>query len=178
RIGVVNLYNDQVGNPAMPNKLKERQSATISNGGKRLPSRLFIGAAVLLIAALAVAAWMVSQHSSVRSTTTRDQNGAEATGEKRIAVLPFKPVSSSENRDQVLELGMADTLIAKLSNSRKIILSSLNAVRKFTALEQDATQAGRELQVNAVLEGNVQRMADRIRVTARLRSEERRVGKD
>jgi TolB-like protein/class 3 adenylate cyclase/Tfp pilus assembly protein PilF len=168
RIGVVNLYNDQVGNPAMPNKLKERQSATISHGGKRLPNKLFIVAAVFLIAALAVAAWMVSQHSPVRSTTTRDQNRAEGTGEKRIAVLPFKPVSSSENRDQVLELGMADTLIAKLSNSRKIIVSSLNAVRKFTALEQDATQAGRELQVNAVLEGNVQKMGDRIRVTARL----------
>jgi TolB-like protein len=50
-------------------------------------------------------------------------------GEKRIAVLPFKPLLP-ENRDQVLELGMADTLIAKLSNSREIIVSSLNSVRK------------------------------------------------
>jgi TolB-like protein/tetratricopeptide (TPR) repeat protein len=73
-----------------------------------------------------------------------------------------------ENRDQVLELGMADTLIAKLSNSREIIVSSLNAVRKYGALEQDSLAAGRELQVNSILEGNVQKAGDRIRVTARL----------
>src|SRR5205823_4681230 len=73
-----------------------------------------------------------------------------------------------ENRDQVLELGMADTLIAKLSNSREIIVSSLNSVRKFVGLEQDPLAAGRELQVNSVLEGNVQKAGDRIRVTTRL----------
>jgi TolB-like protein/tetratricopeptide (TPR) repeat protein len=87
--------------------------------------------------------------------------------EKRIAVLPFKPLLP-ENRDPVLELGMADTLIAKLSNSREVIVSSLNSVRKFVGLEQDSLAAGRELQVSSVLEGNVQRAGDRIRVTARL----------
>ena len=79
-------------------------------------------------------------------------------------MLPFKPLLP-ENRDQVLELGMADTLIAKLSNSREIIVSSLNSVRKFVGLEQDPLAAGRELQVNSVLEGNVQKAGDRIRVT-------------
>jgi tetratricopeptide (TPR) repeat protein len=59
-------------------------------------------------------------------------------------------------------------LIAKLSNSREIIVSSLNAVRKYSGLEQDSSAAGRELQVSAVLEGSVQRVSDRIRVTARL----------
>jgi len=87
--------------------------------------------------------------------------------EKRIAVLPFKPLLP-ENRDQVLELGMADTLITKLSNSREIIVSSLNSVRKFVDLDQDSLAAGRTLQVSSVLEGNVQRAGDRIRVTARL----------
>ena len=74
----------------------------------------------------------------------------------------------AKNRDQVLELGMADTLIAKLSNSREIIVSSLNSVRKFVSIEQDSLAAGRELQVNSVLDGTVQRAGDRIRVTARL----------
>ena len=63
---------------------------------------------------------------------------------------------------------MADTLIAKLSNSREIIVSSLNSVRKFVSIEQDSLAAGRELQVNSVLDGTVQRAGDRIRVTARL----------
>ncbi len=95
------------------------------------------------------------------------RKGHAPSGEKRIAVLPFKPLLP-ENRDQVLEMGMADTLIAKLSNSREIIVSSLNSVRKFVSIEQDSLAAGRELQVNSVLEGTVQRARDRIRVTARL----------
>jgi TolB-like protein len=101
--------------------------------------------------------------------TTSAYSGGAATSiaQKRIAVLPFKPVLP-ENRDPVLELGMADTLIAKLSNSREVIVSSLTSVRKYAGLEQDALAAGRELQVSSVSEGNVQKVGDRIRVTARL----------
>ncbi len=87
--------------------------------------------------------------------------------EKRIAVLPFKPLAA-DNRDQVLEMGMADSLITKLSNSRQIIVRSLTSVRKYAGLDQDPLAAGRELQVNSVLEGNVQKAGDQIRVTARL----------
>jgi TolB-like protein/Flp pilus assembly protein TadD len=74
----------------------------------------------------------------------------------------------SENRDQVLELGMADSLIAKLSNIREIVVRSLNSVRKYGGLDQDPLAAGRELEVNSVLEGNVQKSSDRIKVSARL----------
>jgi serine/threonine-protein kinase len=81
--------------------------------------------------------------------------------------LPFKPLIS-ENRDQVLELGMADSLITKLSNSRQLIVSSLPSVRKYGGLDQDPVAAGRQLQVNSVLDGNVQKSGDKIRVTVRL----------
>ncbi len=96
-----------------------------------------------------------------------ERDAAASVAQKRIAVLPFKPVLP-ESRDLVLELGMADTLITKLSNSREIIVRSLTSVRKYGGLEQDPVSAGRELEVNSVLEGNVQRVGDRIRVTARL----------
>ena len=96
-----------------------------------------------------------------------EKDAAASIAQKRIAVLPFKAVLP-ENRDQVLELGMADTLITKLSNSREIIVRSLTSVRKYGGLEQDPVSAGRELEVNSVLEGNLQRVGDRIRVTARL----------
>ena len=96
-----------------------------------------------------------------------EKDAATSVAQKRIAVLPFKPVLP-DNRDQVLELGMADTLITKLSNSREIIVRSLTSVRKYGELEQDPVSAGRELEVNSVLEGNVQKVGDRIRVTARL----------
>jgi len=65
-------------------------------------------------------------------------------------------------------MGMADSLIAKLSNIREIVVRSLNSVRKYSGLDQDPVAAGRELEVNSVLEGNVQKSSDRIRVSARL----------
>ena len=93
---------------------------------------------------------------------------AEGIQAKTIAVLPFKPIVEL-GRDEALELGMADTLIARLSNSsRKLIVRPLSSVRRYGGLEQDPQAAGRELGVEAVLDGSLQRSADRIRLTARL----------
>jgi len=86
---------------------------------------------------------------------------------RSIAVLPFKPLVVDQ-RDESLEIGMADTLIVRLSNLRELIVRPFSAVRKFSGLEQDALAAGRELRVEAVLDGQVQRWGDRISVTARL----------
>jgi serine/threonine-protein kinase len=63
---------------------------------------------------------------------------------------------------------MADALITKLSNSRQIIVSSLNSVRRYGGFEQDPLAAGRGLQVKSIVEGNIQKSGDRIRVSARL----------
>ncbi|MDQ3131195.1 MAG: winged helix-turn-helix domain-containing protein [Acidobacteriota bacterium] len=86
---------------------------------------------------------------------------------KTIAVLPFKPLVA-ENRNEALELGMADTLINKISSSEAIIVRPLGSVRRFNNLEQDVLQAGRELGVDSVLEGTIQTSGDRIRIAARL----------
>jgi TolB-like protein len=86
---------------------------------------------------------------------------------KSIAVLPFKPLIA-EQRDEILEVGMADTLITKLSSLKQITVRPLTAVRKYTDSQQDALAAGRELQVEAVLDGSTQRVGDRLRVTVRL----------
>ncbi|MGI9113963.1 MAG: hypothetical protein DLM52_06630 [Chthoniobacterales bacterium] len=155
KLDLVSFYDDEVGNPAPPQKLQKQNVVSL---GKRIG-----GIATLIAVALVVVAtsfFFLRQHQLQKS------RGSSAAA-RRIAVLPFKPLLP-ENRDQVLELGMADTLITKLSNSNKIIVSSLNAVRKFSGLEQDSVAAGRELQVGSILEGNVERVGDRIRVTARL----------
>ncbi|MGH8239181.1 MAG: winged helix-turn-helix domain-containing protein, partial [Steroidobacteraceae bacterium] len=86
---------------------------------------------------------------------------------KTIAVLPFKPLVQ-ESGDPALELGMADTLIARLGSGGGLVVRPLSSVRKYTALEQDALVAGRELGVDAVLEGSIQRSGDVLRVTTRL----------
>lgn len=86
---------------------------------------------------------------------------------RSIAVLPFKPLVV-EASDDSLQLGMADTLITTLSNVSQITVRPTSAVRKYTGLEQDAVVAGREQRVDAVLDGSIQKLGDRIRVTVRL----------
>lgn len=85
-----------------------------------------------------------------------------------IAVLPFKPIGETEE-DKKLGLGMADAVIVKLSKIQQIPVRPTSAV--FTYLAQpnvDPIIAGRDLGVDTVLEGTVQRENGRIRVTAQL----------
>ncbi len=84
-----------------------------------------------------------------------------------IAVLPFKSLSL-EKTDEYLGLGMADSLITRLSNIRQIVVRPTSAVLKYTASSQDPISVGRELRVRSVLEGSVRRAAERIRVTVQL----------
>jgi TolB-like protein/Tfp pilus assembly protein PilF len=84
-----------------------------------------------------------------------------------IAVLPFQPLTRN-NRDESLEMGMADTLITRLSGIRDIVVRPMSSVSKYADLKQDALAAGRELGVESVLEGSLQRQANRVRVTVRL----------
>lgn len=84
-----------------------------------------------------------------------------------IAVLPFKSLVP-EQRDEALELGMADALISKLNEADEITVRPLNAVRRYDSPDQDSITAGRQLDVEAVLDGSLQTSGDRIRVSARL----------
>jgi DNA-binding winged helix-turn-helix (wHTH) protein/TolB-like protein/tetratricopeptide (TPR) repeat protein len=85
---------------------------------------------------------------------------------KTIAVLPFKPLVL-ESRNEALEFGMADALIAKLSGE-EVVVRPLSAIRRFQSLEQDSLTAGRELGVESILDGTIQTWGDRIRVSAKL----------
>ena len=121
--------------------------------------------AFLLVFALGLGGfllWRARTRSSAVSPST-----ASTSAIKTIAVLPFKPLVPAE-QDQALEMGMADTLIARLSNSSEIVVRPISAVRGYGALDQDPQSAGRELNVDAVLDGSINRQAERIRVTARL----------
>jgi DNA-binding winged helix-turn-helix (wHTH) protein/TolB-like protein/Tfp pilus assembly protein PilF len=88
---------------------------------------------------------------------------------KTVAVIPFK-ILGAEPDDQHLGLGMADTLITRLSNLKEIVVRPTSAVLRYNVADQDPVVAGRALQVEAVLEGSIQRVDDRIRVTVRLMS--------
>jgi DNA-binding winged helix-turn-helix (wHTH) protein/TolB-like protein/Tfp pilus assembly protein PilF len=83
-----------------------------------------------------------------------------------LAVLPFKPLTSGD-RNESLEFGMAETLIAGL-NTGNLSVRPLSSVRRYAGVEQDVLAAGRALDVQAVLDGHIQRAGDQLRVSARL----------
>ncbi len=95
------------------------------------------------------------------------QPAAIAPRAKTIALLPFKFLSPAF-ADDYLGLGMADTLITRLSNIKQLIVRPTSAVLKYADAAQDPLTIGRELQVETILEGSIRRTADRVRVTVRL----------
>lgn len=111
-----------------------------------------------LISILAFVAWL-----SFRNKPTETQPAPV----RSIAVLPFKPLNA-ESRDESLEMGMAETLITRLSNLKQITVRPMSAVRKYTDSQQDPVKAGQEIQAEAVLDGSIQKAGERIRVTVRL----------
>ena len=120
-----------------------------------------VAAATVLVVALVLLFFFL------RSKQTTPGAAASSAQIKSIAVLPFKPLVA-DDRDESLEMGMADTLIAKLSNLREVTIRPINSVRKYANPEQDAVAAGREQKVEAVLDGSIQKSGDKIRTTVRL----------
>jgi DNA-binding winged helix-turn-helix (wHTH) protein/TolB-like protein len=86
---------------------------------------------------------------------------------RSIAVLPFKPLVA-DSQDEALQMGMADTLIFKLSGLKQLNVRSINSVRKYINPDQDPLAAGREQKVDFVLDSIVQRDGEMIRVSTRL----------
>jgi TolB-like protein len=86
---------------------------------------------------------------------------------KSIAVLPLKPISAA-NRDEIYEVGIADSLIYKLGAMKGFVVRPLSAMRKYADINQDPIAAGREQQVDYVLASNYQLAGGKIRVTSEL----------
>lgn len=90
---------------------------------------------------------------------------------KSIAILPFHPLGAqSQSEDEYLGIGLADAIITKLGEVRKLQVRPIEEVSRYSAtgIDLDPVKAGRELAVGALLEGTIQRQAQRVRIKARL----------
>ena len=92
---------------------------------------------------------------------------AAGDGKKSIAVLPLKPIGAA-NRDEIYEVGIADSLVIRLGAMKGFIVRPLSATRKYADVKQDPLAAGREQQVDYVLASNYQLAGGRIRITSQL----------
>lgn len=122
--------------------------------------RIWLSALVAACVAGAGAAWWW------RSVRRKDPGTA---ARPTLAVLPFKPLVL-EGRDELLEVGMADSLIARLSTLPGVAVRSVGSVRRYAGPDQDPLRAGRDLDVAWIVDGSLQRRGEQIRVTARLLS--------
>lgn len=86
---------------------------------------------------------------------------------RSVAVMPFRTIGS-DDENRYLSVGMADAVITKLSNIKSIVVRQTSSVMRYSDTSTDANNVGRELDVDAVLEGSIQKAGDRIRVTVRL----------
>jgi TolB-like protein/DNA-binding winged helix-turn-helix (wHTH) protein/Flp pilus assembly protein TadD len=119
----------------------------------------FAGIGIFLVGV--ISAW------ALLSQKNNPQRGAPQSV-KSMAVIPFKAIGE-ESSNEKLGLGMADAIITRLSKLQQIPVRPTSAVYRFTdQSEVDPWKIGRELNVDAVLEGSVQREGERVRVSVRL----------
>ncbi len=96
----------------------------------------------------------------------RNHPPAVSASVRSMAILPFRALDSA-TEDEYLGLGLTDALITRLGNLHQVVIRPVGAVRKYTAAD-DPISAGKQLAVESVMEGSIQRLGDRTRVTVRL----------
>jgi TolB-like protein/Tfp pilus assembly protein PilF len=90
---------------------------------------------------------------------------AQDPGIRSIAVLPFRTLGAGVDSSHAGS-GLADILTTRLSSVKDVKIRTSNA--SATLVEEGAIRAGERLQVDAVLEGTIYYVGERVRVTARL----------
>ena len=108
---------------------------------------------------LAVAALVYVQLSRGRTeVSTRIQS---------LAVLPLENLSSDPEQDYFAD-GMTEALITDLSKISALRVISRTSAMRYRGVKKSLREIARELDVDAVVEGSVLRVGDRVRITAQL----------
>lgn len=84
-----------------------------------------------------------------------------------IAVLPLKSLNSTE-RSQTLSLGLTDSLISRLARLNRFSVRPFSAIEKYIESSKDGLTFGRELKTDSVIEGTIQNVDGRIRISLKL----------
>lgn len=103
----------------------------------------------------------------LHDVTVSLQGAAPSDARKSLAVLPFEPLIEATG-DPALELGMADTLIARLSMLNGLVVRPLLSVRRIAETNSNPLEIAQALDVDAVLYGSIARTQNEIRVTVTL----------
>src|SRR5204863_7344132 len=124
--------------------------------------RAVIGASLGLVALLLAGFWIG------RYQTQKRENSAASVLRKSIAVLPFTNLSKEEENAFFAE-GVQDEILANLAKIADLKVISRTSVMAYkSGVARNLREIARELGVAHIVEGTVQRAANRVRVTAQL----------
>jgi TolB-like protein/class 3 adenylate cyclase len=161
RISVANLYTEELGNPAIPERLKAARAAAAAKR-KRTAFRWVSVGVLALLAAIAGIGFLFFRYAP------RFAAGALAVPEKSIAVLPFQNLSE-EKANAFFADGVQDEILSNLAKVADLKVISRTSVMLYKAGNaRNLREIGQQLAVAHVLEGNVQRAGGKVRVNAQL----------
>ena len=145
------------------------------HGTSRSDWRIF-GAAIAAIIVLGLAVLFFARYRSlpaiVRAPSSPAPGGAvlSAPGriaEKSIAVLPFEN-RSDEKENAYFADGIEDEILTRLSNISDLKVISRTSTRQYQSKPANLREIAKQLGVANILEGSVQKVADRVRVNVQL----------
>jgi TolB-like protein/Tfp pilus assembly protein PilF len=174
-VSVVNLYADVIGNPEPPKKIELAKagasSATVPRKGSRVLIPILIGGFLFFtIAVLTIIFAPAILRETSSQTAAGPSPGASSNiiPEKSIAVLPFQNLSD-DKQNAFFADGVQDEILTDLSKVAELKVISRTSVAQYkAAASRNLQDIGRALGVAHVLEGSVQRIANKVRVNAQL----------
>jgi TolB-like protein/DNA-binding winged helix-turn-helix (wHTH) protein len=86
---------------------------------------------------------------------------------RSLAVLPLEDLSSDSSQDFFAD-GITDELITNLGQLSSLRVVSRTSVMQYRGIHKPLSRIGRELNVDAIVEGTIVRSGDRVRITAQL----------
>jgi TolB-like protein/Tfp pilus assembly protein PilF len=152
RVGIANLYADQVGNPQLPKKFEAL---------KKHSARMRWAATTAALLALAVIIVGIAIFSRYRARSTL------AASEKSIAVLPFEN-RSEDKANAYFADGIQDEILTRLSKIADLKVISRTSTQHYKSAPENLPEIGRQLNVAHILEGRVQKSGDAVRVNVQL----------
>src|SRR5438128_6177652 len=153
RVGLVNLYGDEIGNPDVPKKLQVLRK-------HRARTRWTVIATALLLLAGIVGAFVIVSKKSSRP--------ASSVSEKSIAVLPLENLSE-EKENAFFADGIQDELLSNLSKIKDLKVISRTSVMQYkSGITRNLKEIAQQLGVSNVVEGSVRRSGSHIRVSVQL----------
>ena len=155
-----------------PARAEERSETplTLLHPYKILPEKRLLRFRLLLVTVLCLGLISVAAYvyKNQQPFAASDYAGGKP---KSIAVLPFKSIGE-DTRNEKLGFGMADAIITRLGRTKQIPVRPTSAIFQFTeqpaGAAMDSIAVGRQLNVDAVLEGTIQRDGERVRVSVSL----------